>query len=336
MTATLKYNLREITDLSFSGFDFTIPLETIKTINKICLQVGSSEIASNVYKKTAKDKDNYDNSSNSSSALGSFKPNNKKRKGNKSMEVSAEEWESLRTFQATKIEQKAGIDGDLDQIRLFLNKLTDKTFLDMREKVIERLNKICIDASEEDLVKVGRMIYDLSSTNKFYSKIFADLFSELLLLYKWLNPIFNEKYSNIMEQYVNIEYIDPEKDYDKFCDMNKINEKRKAVTTFFVNLAINGSIPKDGIINLLKDLLTMVTTMVNASDNKNEVDELTENIAILFNKSIIDSATYKRDEYLINGKSIVETITAFAKCKAKDYVSLSNKAIFKFMDLVEM
>jgi hypothetical protein len=45
---------------------------------------------------------------------------------------------------------------------------------------------------------------------------------------------------------------------------------------------------------------------------------------------------YNTDEFKISGKSIVEVVTAFAKCKTKDYTSLSNKAIFKFMDLVEM
>ena len=42
----------------------------------------------------------------------------------------------------TKIEQKTGIDGEINEIRLYLNKLTDKTFLDIREKIIDKINKI--------------------------------------------------------------------------------------------------------------------------------------------------------------------------------------------------
>jgi hypothetical protein len=138
-----------------------------------------------------------------------------------------------------------------------------------------------------------------------------------------------------MSQYQNIQYCDPEKDYDLFCDMNKANEKRKAITTFFVNLALNGIVPKDSIVMLLRNLLGMVSEFVNIPEKKNEVDELTENVAILYNKDILDGVP-NTGEYQINGKTIVETITSFAKCKAKDFVSLSNKAIFKFMDLVEM
>ena len=73
---------------------------------------------------------------------------------------------------------------------------------------------------------------------------------------------------------------------------------------------------------------------------KNEVDEMTENVAILFNKDIIQGAEndsdYEEDELEISGKTIVETVTLLAKSKVKDYKSLTNKAVFKYMDLVEM
>jgi hypothetical protein len=256
------------------------------------------------------------------------------------MEVSSEEWETIRTFQTTKIEQKSGIDGDIDYIRLLLNKLTDKTFLDMREKIIERLNKICLEfGSEEEFLKIGNTIYEFCSTNKFYSKVFADLFAELCSQYIWLMPIFNEKYANIMSQYSNIQYVDSEKDYDGFCDMNKNNDKRRSVTTFLVSLANNGFIKKEGVIKILRKLLELVYNMIDVPEKKNEVDELTENIAILFNKDMIDEVANEIDdskELYIYGQTIVETINSLAKAKAKDHYSLSNKAIFKFMDLIEM
>jgi hypothetical protein len=79
---------------------------------------------------------------------------------------------------------------------------------------------------------------------------------------------------------------------------------------------------------------------VNRTDKKNEIDELTENVAILFNKTIIegaeDDSDYEEDELEISGNTIVETITLLAKSKVKDYKSLTNKAVFKYMDLVEM
>ena len=52
---------------------------------------------------------------------------------------------------------------------------------------------------------------------------------------------------------------------------------------------------------------------IGQTDKKFEVDELTENMAILFNKEIMDavekSANYVADDYLINGKPMIEIIT---------------------------
>jgi len=343
MTDTLKYNLKQITDISFSGINFEIQDDTYNMINYLCTQVGSSGIVSNVFNKTENDRPDSlkENANGFSSISNNGIRNNKKKRGNKGAEISADEWESIRTFQATKLEQKTGIDSDIDQIRLFLNKLTDKTFLDMREKIIERINKITSeDITDEDRIKLANTIYDMCSINKFYSRVFAELFAELANKYQcWMMPMFDQKYENIMLQYNDIQYVDSEKDYDGFCEMNKKNEKRRSITTFFMNLAIEGFIPKDGVMKILRNLLEMVVNMIKTPDRKNEVDELTENIAILFNKDIIDEVEDDSDdpeEFYINGQGIIETVNSLAKSKAKDYPSLSNKAIFKFMDLVEM
>lgn len=339
MAATLKYNLKQINDISYSGFHFEIPEDTYDIINYLCTQVGSSGISSTVFTKTAPS-DSIPSGENINDFTSSGLNKNKKKRGNKAMEVSSEEWESIRTFQTTKIEQKTGIDGDINEIRLYLNKLTDKTFLDMRQKIIGKINSVCsISTEAEDSVKLGSMVYEICSTNKFYSKIFADLFAELATMYSWLNSIFRENYANIMEQYNDIKYIDSDKDYDGFCEMNKKNERRRAITTFYLNLALNGFISKEGVIKMLKDILTSIMNMITSPDKKNEVDELTEIVGILFNKEMIDEVdddADKPEDYYVLDQSILDTVSSLAQKKAKDYPSLSNKAIFKYMDLVEM
>ena len=338
MAATLKYNLKQISDISYSGFYFEIPDDTFDIINYLCGQVGSSSISYGIFSKSAPSVSTIENTKDFMSS-GSNK-NNKKKRGNKAMEVSSEEWESIRTFQTTKIEQKSGIDGDINEIRLYLNKLTDKTFLDTREKIINKINTVCTASSEsEDVVKLGTMLYEICSTNKFYSKIFADLFAELASMYNWLKVTFLEKYDNIMEQYNNIQYIDSEKDYDGFCEMNKQNEKRRAITTFYLNLGLNGFIKKEDVVKILKNILISIMNMINSHDKKNEVDELTEIVGILFNKDMIDEVdddASEPEDYYVLEYSILDTVSNLAQTKVKDYPSLSNKAIFKYMDLIEM
>ena len=49
---------------------------------------------------------------------------------------------------------------------------------------------------------------------------------------------------------------------------------------------------------------------------------------------------YKKDlydeSYIIEGFTINEIVKKIANSKVKDYKSLSNKALFKFMDLIDM
>lgn len=335
---TIKYNLKQITDISNSGFHYEIPEDIVDIINYLCVQVGSSTINSCVFKKIVQSTSMNDNMNDFSSSYGQNK--HRKKRGNKGMEVSNDDWESIRTFQTTKIEQNTGIDSDINALRLYLNKLTDKTFLDMREKIIEKINTLCKNSlNKEDELKVGTMLYEICSTNKFYSKIFADLFAELALMHSWLNNIFKENYANVMKQYDDIQYIDPDKDYDGFCEMNKKNERRKAVTTFYLNLALNGFIKKEGIVNILKEILISIMNMIKINDKKNEVDELTEIVGILYNKEMIkevEDESDDLDEYYVLEQSILDTVSSLAQKKVKDHPSLSNKAIFKYMDLVEM
>ena len=329
---SLKYNLKQMTDISYSGFNFKIPEDTHAIINYLCVQVGSTGINSNVFSKSLVTVPPVKNTNDLS---------NKKKRGNKGMEVSDDKWESIKPFQTTKIEQKIGIDGEINEIRLYLNKLTDKTFLDIREKIIEKINTITFNV--ETCEKMGTMLYEFCSTNKFYSRIFADIFAELASMYDWLNNVFNKNYAIIMEQYNNIKYVDSNKDYDGFCEMNKQNEKRKAITAFYVNLAINGFIKKKGVIKILTNILTTIMNMINVIDKKNEVDELTEIIGVLFNKELLDDSYEdfnpkgdEPEEFYVLKSSITTTISSLAKKKVKDYPSLSNKAIFKYMDLIEM
>jgi len=321
MSSVLKYNLEQFHNISSNGFQFEIPEDTFNMLNYLCVQVGSTQLTSRIktYSKT-----------NS--------VNNMKRK-------QQPDFSNVRSFQTTKLQQKTGFDAELDQIRLLLNKLTDKTFLDIKNKITERINRLCseeeldIETNFNNFNKLGNVIYDICSTNKFYSKIFAELFVELATTFEFIRNAFEEKYSHLSEQYNDIKYVDSNKDYDGFCEMNKTNEKRKSVTSFYLNLALIGFIQKENIVSLLKDILVTIINMIQSQEYKNEVDELTENVSILFNKEMIESVLNESinvTNFDINERNIIETVRYLSTLKTKDYPGLSNKAIFKYMDLVDL
>jgi len=351
MQSTMKYNLQYFTNISFNGFDFVVPEDVVNLISSLSMEVGSpSYIRTPIFKKnidqnTFVGNNGYTNGNGNNNSR-PFQKNefnnfsNKRRRGNKGMEMSDAEWDSIRSFQPTKIEKKTGIDAHIDQIRLMLNKLTDKTYPDISSQIAEIINTLVSDeTAEEDMIKIGNFIFDSASTNKFYSKIYADLYANLIQKYDFLTSIFEKNYASYMELFHKIESGDPDKDYDRFCEINKINEKRKAISMFFVNLNKNNVVSTSSIVEILRDLLVTVLSFIEQDNKKNEVDEITENIAILYRKELVEqigSNESDSDAFMVNGLTITETIKKLAKSKSKDYKSLSNKSVFKYMDLVEM
>jgi hypothetical protein len=99
---------------------------------------------------------------------------------------------------------------------------------------------------------------------------------------------------------------------------------------------INGVIKKGRILNIIKNLLTQVKTFISKENKKNEVDELTENISILYKKELFDDDDFDDTELEINGTKINDFIDVLANSKIKNYLSFTNKSLFKFMDMVEM
>jgi hypothetical protein len=330
-----KYTLDQVNAILFAGFDYTIPEESIKILNYLTTQIGSNAlITSNVYKKKEKIVTNDSDQS--------FKMDKRRKKGNKSMEVFTEDWDTIRSFQATKFEQKSGIHALIDKLKLSMSKLTKDKYLLIKEQIMEVLREIIELEPDTDILRetIGNIMFDIVLSNKTLLRLYAELYTDLIGNYSWLRESIDNHFIKYIDLFKDMLYFDPDTDYDKFCDMNVTNEKRKLTSQLFIYLTLNSCLSKTSMYEYLVVLLKMMSEYIHQPNKKFEVDEITENIAILFNKDIIrsveDSDDYDEDAYIINGLSIMELITIFAKSKAKDYKSLSNKAIFKCMDLVEM
>ena len=224
----------------------------------------------------------------------------------------------------------------VDTIRVYLNKLTDKNYIDIRNKIIEIIeNVINENICLEDMFQFSSTIFEIASTNRFYSKIYADLYSDLSTKYEFMKSTFEKNFINFTDLFNDIEYIDPNVNYDKFCEINKINEKRRSLAAFYLNLMLNGIIPEKQIMQITRNLLAQVYSFILEDDKKNEVDELTETVSILYKKELYANDSGEHYEK-INGNTINEVINHLANSKVKDYKSLTNKTLFKFMDLIDM
>ena len=323
MTDVFKYSLQEFNHILFQGFDFKLDDPTIQLISELALEVGSpTYIKTPVFTKKEQ------------VSKPAMSMDNKRKKIKPQEIVNDEDWETLRTFHATKIEQKVGIDAEIDIIRSHLNKISDKNYEDLKNKIVSVIDGLIENnISDENMLLVSNAIFEIASTNRFYSKLYADLYTLLIKNYEMMKQVFETNFDTFLDVFKQIEYVDPDKDYDGFCRVNKNNEKRKALSAFFVNLTINGILSIKKLIFIICYLLRKVNNMMVEDNKKNEVDEITENIAILCgNKTLIESDNTELD----NGLTILETIVKLAHSKTKSYPSLSNKSIFKYMDMIDM
>jgi hypothetical protein len=302
-----KYSLTEIDNIISNGFNFSLDQECIEKISSIALEVGSpSYVRTPVFKK----KDTL--------------PFKKKKKTIQEV-LNDDDWETLRTFQPTKIEENKGIDGEIDIIRSNLNKLTDKNYDNILNTVVINLSKLIDFSPKEEVFKVSSIIFEIVSTNRFYSKIYANLFAELITKFDIMNEIFKSNFESFLTLFETIEYVDSNVNYDEFCKNNKNNEKRKALSMFFLNLYENDIIKKSQLVYIITTLITQIDTFISMENKKNEVDELMENVNILFG-SYIDEEEHSH---------LIGIIEKIANSKVKDYLSLSNKTIFKCMDIID-
>jgi hypothetical protein len=94
------------------------------------------------------------------------------------------------------------------------------------------------------------------------------------LLYKELRDKLlqiNENLEDFLKLYMdsinNIELADPNTDYDKYCNNNKLNDKRKGMAMFIVNLMKIDIIDKNSILEIIITLQDLVLQYVD-EENK--------------------------------------------------------------------
>ena len=97
---------------------------------------------------------------------------------------------------------------------------------------------------------------------------------------------------------------------------------------------INQIISKEKIIHIVQILLRQIYDFIHVEDKKNEVDEITENVVLLFKKELFSKK--ECETKVVADMNISQLIEYFANCKVKDFKSLTNKTIFKFMDMIDM
>jgi len=298
-------------------------------------------------------------------------------------------------FKATIIIEKKEKDGKesiMLNIRNCLNKLTSKNYVTQMEE-INRLFDYYIDNTNEDqrennnsdndnenheksakgapsvpsvpydeekiefIKKVAQMVFDIASTNKFYSEMYAMCYNELMKKYPIFKTIYEEFLVKYNENLLVLKYVDAKVDYDAFCKYNKQNDHRKATAHFIIHGFRLNVISSVRIIDIINQLFTMLFKYIDEDNKLNEVEEITEIINILLIEGTKPSSSAiplavgaiplavgvgvkggqvnNTNNILCNTElvDIMNYINKLSQLKIKETKSYSSRVLFKFIDL---
>lgn len=317
---TTTYNLDNYKNIIVSSYDYKLPETIINIITNLSNELGVSF------------KENTKSTNSQEENAGENKKYSKRNFGNKRIKpvVDEEQWEKMKSFKSTQIEQKEGIEKLINDVRVCLNKISNKNYETQRDVIIQYIKEITENKeSEIELLKIKKSIFEIASTNKFYSELYALLYKDLINTFDCfkenIEPFINEYIENIQK----INYVDPKVDYDKYCDYNKENDRRKAMSAFIVNLSKNDIVEKNIVVDKIIYLEELVLNYCDTENKTNELEEITENVFIL----ITNALAYMMHEP--NWEIVVNNIKKLAQMKTKDHKSLSSRAVFKFMDILD-
>jgi len=249
------------------------------------------------------------------------------RKYDKRDEISNKDWETLRNFKTTELKknEEGTLNAEIDTIRSLLNKITGKNYDTLKVEISDNIEKH-ID-NEDNLNEICKSIFEIGSMNSFWSEMYARLCKELVEKFDIMKDICKTNFTNFLDLFKNITNYNSEEDYDKFCETNKINQKRRSMSSFFIHLMNFGIINVDNMYNLI---YTLIENIEENKDDKTKLfcnDEIIENLSILITKGK-EKLIHNEDSWA----SVISVIETYAKTK---YYGLTKKTTFKCYDILD-
>lgn len=233
-------------------------------------------------------------------------------------------YDNTNIFKPTPIKQK---NENPDNIRKYLNKITEKNYNKYEGMIIENIKTI---QDETELKDIGKLIFTIASSNSFNSVVYAKLCKNIIIKCDIMAPIIEYNFENFIELFDEIQYCDPNIDYEKFCENNKVNTKRRAFCTFYINLMKEDVLDIEKIKMILFKLIEKFNSTINQEGKGFICEEILENLFILITEGKdslknIDEWD-KINSFILDGKlKQVSTNSSF-----------TNKIKFKLMDIYDI
>jgi hypothetical protein len=224
---------------------------------------------------------------------------------------------------------------EISNIRNALNKISQKNY-DKQKDIVEENIKKLLENKEEfemNIKTISEILFDIASSNSFFSLLYATLYKDLLNIVPELNT---ELYNNINKYKNNIselKYSNPENNYNDFCSYNKQNDARKSFTLFLINMNNLNIISIDIIIDIISFIQNMIDEWKSDTSKTNEVDELVEILFLILTSDVY--GLYNHNSWNETILKNVQSLSVYKKTNVDSSIGISSRATFRCMDILE-
>ena len=297
------YTLNQIQQIEFyKQHELSVPSQILHIIKQLAKQVGSPNYnRTPVFPKQRAKKDKY----------------------------STEHWEALRNFKEHKIEKKVDpFEIAVGEISSILNKLTNDNYDENIKLIRSKISKITDKEHQRNLCC---NIFEIAYNNRFWTELYAILCNDLQEELTVIGEICVEKFNEFKIMFDSMVSVDPEEDYDLFCQNNEKFEKIKSMCAFFTKLSEYHLIARDDILHLIIALFGKIYQRIDQPKQIVVVEEMVNDLCILIEKSNTFMDTTKNALW----GEILTNIGGLCEENPREHESLTRKIIFKMEDLQE-
>lgn len=332
-TMTLKrYELADFERIISGGFLCTLEPNVLSIVQTLADQVGAPEYVRTPQfaKKDSTDQRGSDNGPRRDQG---------RRRNRRNQELSDEAWGAIRTFETTQLHKSEGIDKSIELIRKIINKITEKTYASLSEQLVEEFRNVMDNGTSDDKEKVANTLFTIASTNTLVNELCARLYAQLLPDFEFLRQPISSCLDTFSKSYRDIEWVNPDQDYDKFCSNNKKNLNRRSTAKFIIHLLKQSALDGCDVTKAVAELGSYLKTHMSNLEFEQEADitasqgKLEELLEIVHDMVSVDTTIIKE----LDGWSTLDAaIRTVSTTNVNEIPSLSHRARFKAMDILDL
>lgn len=202
-----------------------------------------------------------------------------------------------------------------------LNKLTDKNYEKLKNEMFVLLESI---DPIQDIDIITHRIFQIASSNIHLSKLFSKFYNELIKKNKAFYDIFHDHFLKHCKTLSEIKYIDPNENYDEYCNYVKSIDRLKSGLSFFSNLMRFKICTIDHMVGLCDELLNTLIQEMTHDSNMEYKEELLQSIFIIIKE------THEELFFHVQFESIFHKIKSL---QTSQHINMKLK--FKIMDIID-